>query len=320
MTETELEIWAAIEAAQHIAIGTHTNPDGDAIGSTLGLGLALRAMGKTVTLLTEETIPSRFNFLRGSEAFTQRFPDRCDFYIALDCGDQARLGRHRHHAVDLNIDHHKTNTMFGRYNIVWPDAASTTEMLTTLAERWGLALPPASADALLCGLITDTLGFSVSSTTPATLETAQTLLAAGANLPVVYRKGQSEQSLEAMRVWGVAIDRIQQDDGLLWTSLPLEEKRRVGYTAADDADAINIIRNISGPDVYIILVERGDRETKISWRSNWVDVSQAALIFGGGGHAPAAGATVDLPLDEAIEEVVARTREVLAAARQSRTR
>ena len=312
------EIKTALLAANHIAIITHVNPDGDAIGSLLGLGLPLRAAGKTVTLVTEKPIPDRFTFLTSAETIVQTVPAEADFAVAVDCSDARRLGNHQHTPIALNVDHHVTNQMFGRYNVVRSTALSTTEILTDLVREWQLPLTPDAANALLCGLVTDTLGFSVPATTPHTLRLAGDLVAAGANLSQVYRQGLNLQTLTAIRLWGVAFDRLQQRDGLLWTSLPLAEKQRIGYPARDDADVVNVIRNIEGSDVYVILVEHGPREVKISWRSEWMDVSQIAQQFDGGGHKPAAGATVYLPLVEAEQVVVEATLAALQAARATR--
>jgi len=311
MTTSHSDIKDALLNANHIAIAAHVRPDGDAIGSVLGLGLVLRAAGKQVTLLSEKPISHRFHFLPQSNSIIQKYPANVDFFVAVDCAAQDRLGLHQKYAVDLNIDHHITNTLFGRYNIVPTQAASTTEILAELIETWGLPLTADAANALLCGLITDTLGFSVKSTTAHTLAIAQKLIAAGADLSTVYRQGLSLQSLAAIRVWGIAFDRIRQQDGLLWTSLPLAEKYKVGYKTRDDADVINILRTIEGADVYMIFVEKSANETKVSWRSEWVNIATVALQFGGGGHAAAAGATIYRPLKEAEAEAVAATQKLL---------
>ncbi len=211
--------------------------------------------------------------------------------------------------VDINLDHHATNTHFGRINIVAPEYASTAEIVLTLLEPWGLALSPEVAACLLTGLITDTLGFRTANTGPATLEAAMRLTAAGAPLPELLRRGLHSRTFAAARLWGAGLIRMELSDGVLHTSLSLADKQALGYTGNDDADLVNMLTTVEEARVAIIFVEQSPTLTKVSWRATeGVDITPVALNFGGGGHPAASGAEIPGDLAEVQSRVLAATR------------
>ena len=229
----------------------------------------------------------------------------------VDASDRDRVGEAlpADVVVDLNIDHHKTNTFYARYNLVEPQAVSTTAVLVDFIERLGLPLPREAAEALLTGLVTDTIGFRTANVTPEALRLAAKLMEKGADLSTLYFKALVERTYEALRYWGAGLSRLQREGPLVWTALTLADRKATGYPGNDDADLVNLLSAVQGAQVGVIFIEQPEGAVKVSWRARpGVDVSEVALQFGGGGHAPAAGATIPGTLAEAQEKVLAATR------------
>ena len=305
---------AKIDAAQRILVTSHTRPDGDAVGSLLGLGLALENMGKEVNLVLEDGVPSTFHHLPGCEQVYKTPIGVYDLTIVVDCSDISRVGDvlDEQGQADINIDHHPTNTLFARLNIVDKNAVATAEMLVDLLSVFDIPLTKDIADAFLTGIITDSLGFRTSNITPKTLRTAAILQETGANLPALYRKALLQRSYEAIRYWGKGLSKLVREDRLVWTTLSLEDRREIGYPGRDDADLVNVLSSVEDMDICVIFVEQNDGTVKVSWRAQpGFDVSRVAMQFDGGGHKPASGATITGDLSHIIEKVLNATRKLL---------
>jgi phosphoesterase RecJ-like protein len=308
------EFGERLAAAREVLVAAHIRPDGDAVGSVLGLGLTLRAAGKSVRMVLADGVPQNFQHLEGAADIHRRVKGGFDLTVILDCADYARAGEvaEKIAAPDLNIDHHATNTRFARHNLVIEDAVSTTEILYNLLTSAGFAIPPGAAAGLLTGLITDSLGFVTSSITPAAMRTAASLMELGADLPVLYRKALLEKSFAALRFWGAGLTLLERDGPLVWATLKMEDRKNAGYPGRDDADLINQISAIRDGDIRLIFVEQPDNQVKVSWRSGEAyDVARVAQRFGGGGHRVASGAMIDGSLEEVRAIVLEVTREVL---------
>ncbi|MBI3241617.1 MAG: bifunctional oligoribonuclease/PAP phosphatase NrnA [Chloroflexi bacterium] len=311
---------ALIASAQRILLLTHVSPDGDAMGSLLGLHWALKACGKETLPVSADGCPDTFRFLPGSAEVANRAKEPFDLVITLDCADLGRAGKPAEalgQPPDINIDHHATNPGFGRLNFVTPEAASTAEIIFDLLPQFGLPLTGPAAECLLCGVVSDTLGFRTSNTTAKVLTTAQKLMAAGADLPRIYDHALNRRSFNAVQLWGQALARATLSDGLAWTTIPLSIKQAVGYNGKGDADLINVLTTINEADVFLIFVEHEKDEVKVSWRARpgW-DVAKIAQSFGGGGHVSAAGANLkNISLAEAEEKVLAATRKIMSNAK-----
>lgn len=316
MTE---ELTAAIKdrlrAAQNVVIASHVRPDGDAVGSLLGLGLALQGAGKSVRMVLADGVPSSFRYLEGSHQVRKEPDGEFDTFISVDCADFKRLGKPFQHFArpDVNIDHHITNEHFGVLNLIDGEEVATSAILTNCLPAWGYAITRPVAAALLTGIITDTLGFRTSNVTPEALRQAATLMETGVDMAEVYMRGLVYRSLPAARYWGAGLSKLESSDGLVWTSLSLADRKANGYDGNDDADLINIISAIEGHKVGMIFVEQRDNHVKISWRAleKDVDVSPVAKHFGGGGHAAAAGADIPGTLSEIQPVVLKTTKEML---------
>ena len=291
---------------------THVNPDGDAIGSVLGFGLAARAAGKEVIMACADPVPELFRFLPAADEITFKPQGSFDLVVVLDVSDGPRMGSvgaALERSPDILFDHHVTNLGFARLNFIDVAAASTAELVTELLPGLGLELTEPIANCLLTGLVSDTLGFRTSSTTPKSLALAQTLMRAGAILHEIYDNSLYKRSYTAVRLWAEGLARLQMKHRMVWARLPLEARQASGYQGAGDADLINVLTSVREADVALIFVERPDGKVKVSWRSlPGINVAEVAAQFGGGGHAAAAGAEIAGSLDEVEARVLAATR------------
>jgi phosphoesterase RecJ-like protein len=322
MTTTELHLARdQIARATRVLVVTHVNPDGDAVGSLLGFGLAVRFLGKDVVMACADVVPEMFRFLPGVDEIVLQPEGAFDLVAVLDVAEARRVGSVGDgwtRPPDLVVDHHITNPGFGTLNFIDPQAASTAELLTELFPALGLSLTPEVAECLLTGLVTDTLGFRTSNTTVKTLSLAQVLMNAGAVLHKVYDQSLFKRSFTAARLWGEGLTRMQLKHRVVWARLPLEARAAASYQGLGDADLINVLASVREADVAIILVERADGKVKISWRAvPGINVAQIALTFGGGGHPAASGAEIPGTLDEVERLVLEATRAAMKAQRQT---
>ncbi len=303
------------EKAKRVLIASHVRPDGDAVGSVLALGIALEEAGKNVEMVLVDGVPSSFRHLKGSEKIRRHPTGQFDLFVSLDCADRKRLGEglQAFGAPHINIDHHVTNEHFGELNLIESEAVATAAILTEHLPHWGLEITLPVADALLTGILTDTLGFRTSNVTPHALRLAADLMERGANLPELYMRGLVRRSLAAARYWGAGLSRLRYEDGIIWSTLTLEDRQRAGYAANDDADLINVISAIDGGKVGMIFVEQENGHVKISWRAleEGIDVSQVAKALGGGGHQAAAGADIQGTMESVVPHVLQLTKRML---------
>jgi phosphoesterase RecJ-like protein len=314
-TELDAAINSKLAAAQRILATSHVRPDGDAIGSLLAFGLALQEAGKEVQMVLADGVPSSFRHLEGSDQIRHAPEGEFDLFVTLDCADFKRTGKPftEFRKPDINIDHHVTNERFGAINLIEPEAVATSAILTDHFPGWGLAFSKRVAAALITGIVTDTLGFRTANTSPASLRQTAILMETGVDMPDLYRRALIRRSYPAARYWGAGLASLKQEKGLVWGTLTLADRKSAGYGGNDDADLINIISSIDNNAVGMIFVEQSDQSVKISWRAlqPGVDVSPIAKLFGGGGHAAAAGADIPGTLAEIQPRVLKTTREML---------
>ena len=303
------------ERAESVLIASHVGPDGDAVCSVLGLGLALEAKGKDVQMVLSDGVPEGFEHLEGVEKIKRSGKGKSDLVVGVDCGDQERLGTSlaAQDGVDINIDHHVTNTNYGKLNLVDDDSVAACAMLAEHLEALGLAFSPAVVDALLTGMLTDTLGFRTSNMTPHALRIAADLLERGANIQVLYERALMRRSFEAMRYWGSGLVKLEREGKLLWSTLTREDRKASGYVKSDDAELINSLAATEGAGITVLFIEQDDKKhVKVSWRSRGgYDVATLAASFGGGGHRAASGASVDGTLEEVQKRILDASRAVL---------
>ena len=308
------EIRSRLERSTDILIASHVRPDGDAIGSLIGLGLALQGAGKIVQMVLADGVTSAFKSLEGAGQVRTAIEGPFDLFITVDCADLKRAGKLFESAgqPDINIDHHITNEEFGKLNLIEGEEVATAAILTKYLPAWGFPITRPIAAALLTGMITDTLGFRTSNVTPAALRQAASLMETGVDMPELYMRGLIRRSFEAARYWGAGLSSLEQKYGIVWATLTLADRKTARYSGSDDADLINTISAIDGNKVGMIFVEQNG-SVKISWRAlaPGIDVSPVAKHFGGGGHAAAAGADIEGKLDEIKKIVLMATRDML---------
>lgn len=305
-----------LEKSRNVVIASHVRPDGDAIGSLLGLGLALRDAGKSVQMVLVDGVPSSFRHLEGSDLIVREPAGEHDTFITVDSADFRRVGKSFENfgQPDINIDHHKTNENFGKLNLIEPEEVATAAILARYLPVWGYRISQPIAAALLTGIVTDTLGFRTSNTNPSALRLCAMLMETGVDLAQLYMKALVRKTFPAARYWGTGLSRLEQQNGIVWATLTLNDRKLSGYTGNDDADLINVISAIEGNKVGMIFVEQSDNHVKISWRAlaPGIDVSRVAKHFQGGGHAAAAGADIPGRLNEIQPLVLKTTYEMLS--------
>ena len=304
-----------LSKANRIVIASHVRPDGDAIGSLLGLGLALNNAGKSVQMVLVDGVSSSFKFLEGTELITKEPSGEHDTFITVDCADFKRVGKafENFSPPDINIDHHITNEKFGKINLIEAEEVATAAILTNHLPEWGYKITKPVAAALLTGIVTDTLGFRTPNTNPSAMRLCARLMETGVDMSDLYMRSLVQKSFPAARYWGAGLSSLEQKHGIVWATLTLEDRKRSGYGGNDDADLINMISAIDNNQVGMIFVEQSDNHVKISWRALQpdVDVSKVAKHFKGGGHAAAAGADIPGAVSEVQPLVLKTTWEML---------
>ena len=299
-----------INKAEKIVILTHENPDGDAIGSSLAMCHALKAYGKNLDLIIPEHSKT-FNCLPGIEEIkTESDVERYDLAIALDCATIKMLNGFANYfenaKVKVCIDHHSTNTMFGDYNYVNPDAPACAQILLVILEYFGIEVSKEIGTCILAGIITDTGGFKYQGVTAETFEFVAWLLNKGVNVSKLYRQVLEVQTKPNFELHRIASNRIEflENDKIAYTYITKKDEENVHAESGDHEGIVDIGRDIEGVEVSIFIRET-DKGCKISLRSNdYVNVSDACIVFGGGGHTRAAGCTIQGSIEQAKEKVL----------------
>ena len=311
------EAAAAIHRSQTIVMACHVNPDGDALGSLLGLALTLIPLGKTVVCLSEDGVPEILRFLPGAELIHQT-SDQAMFDLALvvDSGDLPRVGKTVQPIIGrakqvVDIDHHVTSGAFGDIRVLDARAASTAEIVYALLLTLQTPITPEIATCLFTGIITDTGSFRFQNVTPNTLQVAAALLEAGAPPAVISENIFENRTFAATRLLGHALSSLAQspDGRIVWASITASDFAGLGATDQDTEGIVSYVRGVRETEVGLLFREMADGGIRVSLRSREsVNVAEVAALFGGGGHRMASGCTVNLPLAEAEQAVVAAIR------------
>ncbi len=308
------QVAETILRAQNILVISHKDPDGDAIGSILGLTWALRKLGKGVYPACPDSVPAIYAFLPGSNEISSLSATTQDLIITLDGSDATRFGDcfAPESVADftvVSIDHHVTNTRFATVNWVGPTYAATCEMLFDLLPFLGVALDSRIATCLLTGALTDTRGFRTSSTTPRILKVAAELVEAGAPLAEITDQVFNNHALKSLRLWGKVIESMDFSGGLLWATNTVAMRRACSVDRTATDGVVNVLATAREAHAAILFTERDDDKIEVSMRSRpGYNVADVAFQLGGGGHPQAAGCTVDGPLRQAMGRVLAEVK------------
>ncbi len=309
---------------QTFCIVGHVRPDGDCIGSQLGLALALRNEGKKVTVWNEDGCPQKLKFLDPEGLFQKpKRGEKFDCVIATDCASYARLGKVGECVNDrkilINIDHHATNPRYGDVNWISPREPSTGELIYRLLKvaRWPITKP--IADLLFTAVSTDTGSFQYATTRPGTFHVGAELVTRGANLAKICDEVYQSYPLSRARLLKHVYSkfRLSPDEKIAWFWLKQKDFTRTGAESDDTEGLIDHIRAIEPVVVACVFEELEPGLTRISLRSKnaQVNVSEICGQFGGGGHPAAAGARISGTPLSVQRKVIAAIKKALKAAK-----
>jgi bifunctional oligoribonuclease and PAP phosphatase NrnA len=313
-------IAAILKNQDRFVVVSHVNPDGDAVGSLLGMYLALTEMGKLALPLANDRLPDLYSFLPGWEDVVtdpEELTWAPDWIISLDVAESTRISgdisAFRDKSRLINIDHHPTNPGFGDLNFVQPGATSTAELVHILLKQAGHKLSTGVGKCLYTGLITDTGCFRFSGVNSQTLQMAAEMLAPGIDSYEVTRPLFEEFPLCRLKLESLLLSRIEVllGDKLVMSTLYEEDFHRLGASMSDTENLVNRLRESRGVRVGILFTQMSDNLIRVSFRSKDLDVASIAKSLGGGGHRHAAGLKTRMPLSELKERIVGEIRKVL---------
>lgn len=301
---------AILEKNNTFLITSHVDPDGDALGSMLALYYALIKIGKKVILVKNDKTPDKYLFLPGIDRIQNFCNEKVDIIITLDCGSIERLG----FTTDLkaygdfivNIDHHKNGNLFGDLNYIDSNASSVGEILYYLIKEitsidYNIAL------CLYTSIVTDTGSMRYSNTTPSSLRILAEFIELGIKPDYVSRQVFENRSLPSILLLKETLNTLEIiADGQIATMYITKDMLKKCEAQEEDINGIiNYAREIKNVEVAVLLSEQQNNLVKVSFRSNeWVNVNCIAEEFNGGGHARAAGCTIDKPLAEAKDIIL----------------
>ena len=317
-----------LRGARRVLAVSHENPDADTLGATLGVVRLVEALGGAADAVCTDPVPPLYGFLAGVERF-RIDPDTTapyDLLVISDCGSLERIGevgiRHAELFERLPrviIDHHASNDAVGEADWIDPAAAATCEMVTLLAGRLGVGLDVdggALATAQMAGIVMDTATFAHPNATPRTLVVSAALVEAGAPLADISRRLYRTKPDAQLRLFGIVLDRLESaDDGrVVWSSLTDADIAATGAERVHSEGIIDLLSQAEGAEVAILFKQAGNA-TRVSVRTRpgGVDATVLTGRFGGGGHARAAGASIEAPLEEARPPVLAEANRLVAA-------
>ncbi len=310
---------ALLQNSKRPLLISHPRPDGDTIGSTLALRWALLQIGKAPIVACVHAIPQNFAYLAGAETYIQDVPVDADIdlVVAVDMSDLERTGGIYHDAWAgqyplLVIDHHETNDFFGDLNVVVSDAAATAIPVSHIIEALGVPIQGDIATCLLMATLTDTRGLRTSTTTPEVLSFVAKLIDAGGDYQKVMQRTLDAVPYRRMRGWGIALNRLQLEHALAWTTFPLTEKQKLGIGDEYDLDLGNLLSRVAEANIIASFLEMQDHVVKVSFRSRpGYNVARIAKDLGGGGHRQAAGCSLSGTLEGVMQQVLPLLREAL---------
>ncbi len=322
MTKAPEDLIKRLRQGHRFLLTSHANPDGDAIGSELGLARILRAHGKSATIWNRDMTPALYRALPGSERIhtgtepPTGFPEAFDAAIVLECPSLDRTGLESHLPALplLNIDHHLGNQIYGQVNWVDSSAPAAGEMVYRLAQGLMVPLDRDIATALYLTLVTDTGGFRFANATPRAFEAAASLVREGAQPEQVSQWLYESNPLPMMRLVGAMLGTLHlHSNGAIATAeVSLEMMNSVGATAGDTEGLTDYPRSIAGVSASALLREREPGRYKVSLRSRGaLDVEKVARKYGGGGHKNAAGCELLGDVEEARQRIVTDLTEAL---------
>lgn len=308
-----------IKESNDILIMAHKNPDGDAIGSVLGLGIALKVFGKTVTCFSQDPVPKVFGFLPEISIIKNSIePKEYDLIVLLDCDDLNRTGIKESGKVFkgykrlLIIDHHprseNSECVGNCHKVIDPSASSTAVMIYRLLKELKIDITKDIANCIFTGIFADTGSFQHSNTDEKTLKVAAELMKKGARSEKIAKQIFKNRTMPAIKLWGKALSRIETDKetGMAVSYLSKKDLEENNVSQEELSGLVSTINTISDSKFSLFLTEYGENKLKGSLRSEeykGIDVSRIAKSLGGGGHKLASGFEMDGQIKESIEKI-----------------
>lgn len=309
------QILHQLKNSRHVLIATHTNPDGDAIGSLIAMGLALTGLNINTLIYNEDPIPAVYRYLNGIDKIRHQMPapSLFDTAMILDCGNLERVGAAaesiRRIPVVINVDHHPTNNRFGELQVIDPSACATAEIVYRLIKALGAPINKAIATGIYTGIITDTGSFRFQNTNRSAFMICEEMVGLGVDPYLIAQYVYGTYSLGRLKLINLALDSIEiSDNGKLSLMVVTQEMLKLSGTHPCDADGlITYARSIENVQVAVLIQERSDSTAAfrnkssfhVSLRSNGaVDVGAIAGAFGGGGHFSASGFSIEASLND----------------------
>jgi len=322
---------------QTFVITSHARPDGDAIGSSLGMMHLLHAMGKQAVVALADPVPVAYDCLPGVQSIARALPEaRPDAVVLLECDSVARTGYAAIPAgLTINIDHHLSGRRYADFNWIDPEACAVGAMVYDLARAAELEITPAMASCLYAAVLTDTGSFTYSSTNAATFALASDLMERGADANAIVQAVYLSHPVSRMRLLGTALDKLRLEETehgecpVAWSSITLAEMQRAGACVEDCEGVVNYLIAIGGVRAAVLLREvavgpaaaaglaaatEQATQFRLSLRSKGaLDVARVAEGFGGGGHRNASGCTLTGSLEGATQRIVEALRTACLA-------
>ena len=312
------EILKEINEAENIVILTHENPDGDAIGSSLGMKLALEKIGKNADIIMSK-YARMYSFLPEFETIKGESEIKnYDLAISLDCATLKRMDNKEYFEnakKTIVIDHHGSNNMYGDINYVNPVSPACSEILLVILNYFEIEIDVKIGTCLMTGIITDTGGLQYPSTTADTFEYAAELLRKGVNISEICKKTLQTKTKANFELSKRVMERVEllEDGKVAFSYITTKDMEEVNAEEGDHEGLVNIGREIEGVEVAIFIRQKeNDDLYKVSMRTgDKVNASDVCLMFGGGGHPRAAGALIPGTIEQVKEKLLKEVRKAL---------
>lgn len=305
------EIYTAFEKAKSIVITGHVSPDGDCLGSILGLGLTLLEVGKEVTMVVDDQVPDHLSYIPLVDLVKEKVGNESyDLFVMVDIGDRKRLGATAKYldtaTSSLCIDHHTTNEMICDVNLVDSRASSTSELIAKLLLTGPYQITKEAATALYTGIITDTNRFLYRSSRQEAMRVGAELLDLGADADLIYLYEYRTLDPKMIEFTAYVVEHAEYLHGgkVALANLRMDVLEKYSLSMADAETVVDTLKNLKGVEVACIVKDRGGKDQKVSIRSKeYYDVAAIAKHFGGGGHIMAAGCSIDATNEEAYQMI-----------------
>lgn len=287
---------------------SHENPDGDAVGSVLGLFFGLKKLKKDVVPVLPNKVPKIYSFLKGTEFIKDDFEGTFDIGIILDCADIGRVENLKKKLLKIktliNIDHHPSNFSYAKLNYIDPNSSSTSELILKLLRKLKVEIDFDISNALYTGLMTDTGGLRFPNINLNTFKAATYLVKHGANPFYISEMVYSMKPLRALRILGRALEKLKKENGVIYSILTFDDFKEFGAVEEDAEGVVEYLNKSNEANVAILFKQKNNGNFKVSLRSKGnINVAKVALKYGGGGHFNAAGFDMKGDIEKILKDI-----------------